>query len=73
MPRYPKQTNPPAPVGLGEKYRFKPSAFTQCDPGGGRPVVGWVTGKVIYIHATHRFFTVEFEVNGKRLRENFKY
>ena len=32
-----------------------------------------VTGKVIYIHATHRFFTVEYELYGQRLRENFKF
>lgn len=70
---YTKNTNPPAPVALGDKYRFKPSAFTGADPGGGNPVVGRVTGKVIYIHATHRFFTVEYEIHGKRLRENFKF
>lgn len=68
-----KAINPPAPVALGDKYRFKPSAFTQNDPGGGYSRIGAVTGKVIFIHATHRFFTVEFEVNGRRLRENFKY
>ena len=32
-----------------------------------------MTGKVIYVHAAHRVFTVEYEVNGRRLRESFKY
>lgn len=70
---YTKNINPGPPVALGEKYRFKPSAFTNEDPGGGRPKNSQVTGRVIYIHATHRFFTVEYEVDGHRLRENFKY
>ena len=68
-----KIVNPPAPVALGDPYKFHPSAFTNESPGGIRPKVGKVTGEVKFIHATHRFFTVEYEVDGKRLRESFKF
>ena len=70
---YPKVVNTPAPVALGDSYRFRPSAFTGESPGGGHTMVVRVKGKVIYIHATHRFFTVEYELYGQRLRENFKF
>lgn len=36
-------------------------------------MVGRVKGEVKFIHATHRFFTVEYEVHGVRLCENFKF
>lgn len=69
-----KFTNPPAPVALGDPYCFRPSAFTNEDHGGEFTRNGKrVTGRVKFIHATHRFFTVEFEIYGKRLRENFKF
>ena len=68
-----KAINPPAPVALVDPYRFRPSAFTGESPGGLLPRIEKVTGKVVYIHATHRVFTVECEVNGTRLRESFKY
>ena len=67
----PKENNPPAPVALGDPFRFRPSGFTGESFGG--PRSGKVTGKVIYVHAAHRVFTVEYEANGRRLRESFKY
>lgn len=68
-----KAINSPAPVALGDSYRFRPSAFTGEDPRGAYSRIGRVKGEVKFIHATHRFFTVEYEVYGHRLRENFKF
>lgn len=68
-----KIVNPSAPVALGDLYKFHPSAFTGESPGGLRPRIDKVPGRVIYIHATHHYFTVEYEVDGKRLRESFKF
>lgn len=69
-----KIINSPAPVALGDPYRFHPSAFTREAPAGIRPKADKVTGKVKYIHATHRYFTVEYELpSGERLRESFKF
>lgn len=69
-----KNVNPPAPAKLGDLHHFMSGHFvTKDDPRGFSPSMPRV-GKVIYIHATHRYFTVEYEVQGgKRLRESIKF
>lgn len=56
---------------LGDKIRVTPSAFT--DPQDKSSAQGEVTGTVVYINTAHRFFSVEFDLNGFRFRESFKF
>ncbi len=49
---------------IGETFLFRPAGLPQ-----GRTV----TGTVIYINRAHRFFTVQYELAGRRFRESFKY
>lgn len=30
-------------------------------------------GRVVYINAAHRYFTAEADINGKKLKESFKF
>ena len=30
-------------------------------------------GRVVYINEAHRYFTAEAQINGKKLRESFKF
>ena len=30
-------------------------------------------GRVVYINKAHRYFTAEADINGKKLREGFKF
>lgn len=61
---------------LGDRIRFLPAAFAgeRGEPGQkDNTYPREVTGRVVYINQRHRFFDVEFELNGYRLREAFKY
>lgn len=62
---------------LGDPVRFRPSGF---EGEGNDPIsLGWllvpkvVTGKIVYINQDHRFYDVEYEVHGVKLREAFKF
>lgn len=59
---------------IGEPFSWKPAAFE------GSNGIMSVTAKettahwrVVYINETHRYFTAEAEINGKKLRESFKF
>lgn len=57
-------------IELGQKIRFKPT----CSPGEGRMAMGCpteVTGTVTYINRAHRWYRLEYEVNGAKLAECF--
>lgn len=62
---------------LGEKFYFTPAAFVgefnNPARSGRRDVPRSVTGRVVYINDNHRYFDVEYEVNGVKLREAFKF
>lgn len=61
---------------IGAPYTFTPAAFlmetTSVLPGR-KPVSREVTGKIIYINHPHTYFTVEYEVNGYKLRQSIKF
>lgn len=40
---------------------------------GQKPVPREVTGTIIHINQAHRYFTVEYEVNGYKLRQGIKF
>lgn len=62
---------------LGEKVRFRPAAFvaeaTREEQRSVFDMPRVVTGKIVYINKPHRYFDVEYEVHGHRLREAFKF
>lgn len=64
---------------IGEKVRFRPAAFTAE---ANRPdqrrqdifdIPRMVTGRIWYINEPHRFYDVEYVVNGHTLHESFKF
>lgn len=61
---------------LGKSYTFTPAAFLQEKSAtlpGQKPVPRAVTGEIIYINWAHSYFTVEYEVNGYKLRQGIKF
>lgn len=68
--------NSPAPVGVGDSYGFTPAAFYDFDANRAavlQSCAGKISGTVVQIHEEHRWFRVEAEVNGARIRECFKF
>lgn len=55
---------------MGEKVRFRPSAFIERDT---PKLPQAVTGTVFYINNPHRYYAVEYELYGVKLRECFKF
>lgn len=60
---------------IGMPYRFEPTADAavyklDCRDEKRRLQV---TGRIVYINRAHRFFTAEYELNGYRLKESFKF
>ena len=62
-------------IKIGDQYRFVPSAFVGEKPSGtGKyEIPHELNGRVVYIHPERRFFTVEAELNGSKIRESFKF
>ena len=57
---------------IGEPFSWKPVAFE----GSIMSVTTKETtahGRVVYINEAHRYFTEEAQINGKKLRESFKF
>lgn len=75
MKRY---ENTPAPVKVGDRVTFKPSAFFTPEdvPAGAmgeRRMAVRLTGRVIHVSHEHRHYTVEGDCYGYPLRETFKF
>ena len=65
----------PAPVAVGETVSFVPAAFSF---GNNMTIKGEamskpVKGRVVYINRRHRYFTAEYKVGEKMLKESFKF
>lgn len=59
---------------IGEPFSWKPAAFEGCN--GILSVTTKETtahGRVVYINEEHCYFTAEADLNGKKLRESFKF
>nr|DAH26595.1 MAG TPA: hypothetical protein [Caudoviricetes sp.] len=59
---------------IGEPFSWKPAAFEGST--GIMSVTAKETtehGRVVYINEAHRYFTAEADINGKKLRESFKF
>ena len=59
---------------IGGPFSWKPAAFE-----GSTGIMSVTTkattahGRVVYINEEHRYFTAEADLNGKKLRESFKF
>ena len=59
---------------IGETYSWVPTSWEGSNgivsalgtQGGGH-------GRIVHIHENHRYFTAEAHINGKKLRESFKF
>lgn len=61
---------------IGSKVTFIPTAFTAGTGAkglGGSEVPRKITGTVTYINRRHRFYTVEYKIDGYTMRECFKF
>lgn len=61
-------------MNIGEPFGWKPAAFEGIT--GIMSVTTKETtahGRVVYINERHRYFTAEVDINGKKLRESFKF
>ena len=62
-------------VKIGDKKVFVPAAFNGQikvkNPVTGKPCEKSVAGRVVYIHPTGRYYTVEAKIEGHTIRESF--
>lgn len=60
-------------MSIGDIFSWAPAAFE-----GARGICGFeklktVHGRIVYINERYRYFTAEADINGKKLRESFKF
>ena len=63
-------------IRIGAAYSFIPKAFIGEKAEtlmGKKEIPAKVTGRIVYINESHRFFTVAYDVNGYTLRESIKF
>ena len=60
-------------LNIGDPYTWTPSAFEGASGICNIKRLARVSGRVVYINEAHRYFTVEAEVHGYKLRESFKF
>lgn len=60
---------------IGDAYAWTPECFIGERGGtlGGKPVARKAHGRIVYINQKHRFFMAEAELNGRVIRECFKF
>lgn len=56
---------------IGEPFSWKPAAFEGIMSVTTKETTAH--GRVVYINEARRYFTAEAEINGKKLRESFKF
>jgi len=61
------------PHKVGDKVTFSPVCFTRSVDCCYMPINLNLQGTVIYVNAAHRYYTVEGECNGYKIRESYKY
>lgn len=54
---------------IGDKVWMMPTAMVDEH---NRPVKDKLSGTVIFVHPKRRFYTVEFDTRGGRIRESFR-
>ncbi len=62
---------------IGDPYRFAPTGFegpeTDREVTRKNETPKMVTGRIVHVNWSHRFFTVAFTVHGVELRESIKF
>ena len=62
-------------IRIGDKKRFTPEGFSvqkkDAGPSRREEMPKEVTGTVVWIHPTRRYYTVEYQCHGVRLKESF--
>ncbi len=58
---------------IGDTYTWTPRAFEGASGICSFEKLARVSGRVVYINEAHRYFTVEAEAHGYKLRESFKF
>lgn len=58
-------------VFVGDTVSIKPSIYVSKD--GQSFVDKRIRGKIVYVNRRHRYFTVEYQLTGGRIRESFKF
>lgn len=58
---------------IGDTYSWTPAAFEGASGICGFKKPRTVHGRIVYINECHRYFTAEADINGKTLRESFKF
>lgn len=60
-------------LNIGDTYSWTPATFEGASGICGFEKLRTVHGRIVYINEAHRYFTAEADINGKRLRESFKF
>lgn len=60
-------------MNIGDTYTWTPGAFEGASGICSFEKLARVSGRVVYINKAHRYFTVEAEAHGYKLRESFKF
>ncbi len=60
-------------MNIGATYSWIPAAFEGASGLGSFEKLKTVHGRIVYINERHRYFTAEANINGKKLRESFKF
>lgn len=58
---------------IGDTYSWVPAAFEGASGICIFEKLRTVHGRIAYINEAHRYFTAEADINGKKLRESFKF
>lgn len=59
---------------LGKRATFVPLVLTNANGGlTGKGDVSTVTGVVVYVNETHKYFTIAYQFYGETFRESFKF
>lgn len=60
-------------MSIGDTYSWIPAAFGDASGLGSFEKLKTVHDRIVYINEAHRYFTAEADINGKRIREIFKF
>lgn len=58
---------------IGKPFSWTPAAFEGASGICNIKRLARVSGRVVYINEAHRYFTAEADINGKKLKESFKF
>lgn len=60
-------------MNIGDTYSRTPAAFEGASRLCSFEKLRTVHGRIVYINERHRYFTADADINGKNLRESFKF